>query len=117
MTVQDKLGFYEAKIIRVVDGDTVDAEICVFPNLFTTQRLRFLGINTAELKSSDKKEKAYAIKAKDYVEDKLKGKTVIIKTTETDVFGRYLSVVYVDELDFNEHLIEVGMARPYVRKD
>lgn len=110
------LGHYEAVIHRVVDGDTVDCTITIFPDLkLENQRLRLLGINTAELKSHDVSEKARAVRAKEYVDQKLKNKTVVIKTIEKDVFGRHLVTLYLDGEDFNQHLLDKKIAKVYVR--
>ena len=48
---------YRAKLVRVVDGDTVDALIDCGFSLFTRQRIRLLGINTPECRTRDKEEK------------------------------------------------------------
>lgn len=58
---------YKAKIINVVDGDTVDATIDVGFKMTTVQRLRLLGINTPEKNSKDIFEKSRAIIAKDWL--------------------------------------------------
>lgn len=46
---------YKAKIVNVVDGDTVDAQVDLGFNIQANVRLRFAGINTAELRSNDPK--------------------------------------------------------------
>ena len=38
---------YKAKLMRVVDGDTVDAEIRLGFGVFMKQRIRLYGINTS----------------------------------------------------------------------
>ena len=47
---------YNAKLIRIIDGDTIDAEIDVGFDVFVRKRIRLWGINTPETRSRDKDE-------------------------------------------------------------
>ncbi len=49
-----ELYVYDARLLRVVDGDTVDVEIDKGDNYRVTQRLRFLGLNSPEPKGKTK---------------------------------------------------------------
>jgi micrococcal nuclease len=104
---------YKAKITNVVDGDTVDAVIDVGFKLTTTLRLRLLGVDTAELTSKDPVERAKAQEAKLYLIQELLNKSVTIRTEKSDVFGRYLAAIDVDGRDFNNELLEKGLAVPF----
>lgn len=104
---------YKAKIINVVDGDTVDATVDVGFKMTTVQRLRLLSINTAELTSKDPVERAAALAAKLYLVDNLLNKSVVIKTEKSDAFGRYLATIFLDGVDFNNTLLEKGLAVPF----
>jgi len=42
---------YQAKLIRVVDGDTVDAEIDLGFNIYIRERIRLMGIDTPETRT------------------------------------------------------------------
>ena len=55
---------YKAKLIRVVDGDTVDAMIDCGFSTFKKERIRLYGINTPETRTRDKKEKEKGFAAK-----------------------------------------------------
>mgnify|MGYP001304981027 FL=1 len=48
---------YKAKVLRVVDGDTVDVLIDVGFSTFKKERVRLHGINTPECRTRDLKEK------------------------------------------------------------
>ena len=48
---------YKAKLIRVVDGDTVDAMIDCGFSTFKKERIRLYGIDTPECRTRDKEEK------------------------------------------------------------
>ena len=104
---------YKAIITNVVDGDTVDAVIDVGFKMTTTQRLRLLGVDTAELTSKDLIERAKAQEAKLYVMEQLLGKSVLIKTEKADSFGRYLATISINGLNFNQSLLDKGLATPY----
>lgn len=104
---------YKAKVINVVDGDTIDVVIDVGFKLTTTLRLRLLGVDTAELTSKDAVERAKAQEAKLYVIQELLNKDVIIQTEKSDSFGRYLAKVMIADRDFNDELLQKGLAVPY----
>ena len=53
---------YKAKLLRIVDGDTIDAEISVGFDIFVKKRIRLWGINAPETRSKDKNEVRYARK-------------------------------------------------------
>ena len=44
---------YKAKLIRIVDGDTIDAEIDLGFDTIVRKRIRLYGINTPETKTKD----------------------------------------------------------------
>ena len=102
--------FYKAKIIKVIDGDTVDAIIDVGFRQFTTQRLRLLGIDTPELNDKDITLREKAKEAKTYLENLILNKDVIVNTFKSDSFGRWLGVIYLNDENINERLITEGYA-------
>lgn len=107
---------YRCKINRVIDGDTVDAEIDCGFRMTLTQRLRLLGINAPERKTTTKV-------AGDAATDALKellqtavdsGGWYYIRTEKDDAFGRYLATIYISEtLTVNAEMIRVGHAVPF----
>ena len=51
---------YNCKIVRVVDGDTVDVDIDLGFGIWKKkERIRLYGIDTPESRTSDKEEKIY----------------------------------------------------------
>ena len=51
---------YKAKVLRVVDGDTVDVDIDLgFGVWMHKERVRMMGIDTPESRTRDKVEKAF----------------------------------------------------------
>ena len=55
---------YQAKLIRVIDGDTVDAMIDLGFKTWVKKRIRLHGIDTPETRTRDKKEKKKGLAAK-----------------------------------------------------
>lgn len=71
---------YRAKINRVVDGDTVDVDIELgFGIVLSDERVRIMGIDTPESRTSDKVEKLFGLAAKNRLKALL-GKTCVLKT-------------------------------------
>ena len=48
---------YSAEVIRIVDGDTLDAEIDIGFDVFVKKRIRLFGIDTWESRTRDLEEK------------------------------------------------------------
>ena len=56
---------YKARIVKIVDGDTVDVDIDLgFGIWLTDERVRIMGIDTPESRTSDKVEKVFGKAAK-----------------------------------------------------
>jgi len=71
---------YRVKVVRVVDGDTVDVDIDLgFGVWLKDERVRIMGIDTPESRTRDKVEKVFGLAAKNKLKSLL-GKTSILKT-------------------------------------
>lgn len=105
---------YAAKIIKVIDGDTIDVEIDLGFDVKIKQRVRLNGIDTPETKTKNKEEKELGMKAKQITEDCTRdAKTLIIKTYKDDKYGRILADVIADGINVNQKLIDEGFAIAY----
>ena len=79
---------YSSKIIRVVDGDTVDVDINLgFGVVLAKQRVRLYGIDTPESRTRDSVEKIFGKTAGKFLESKL-GEKCTLKT-RLDGKGKY----------------------------
>ena len=105
---------YNAKIVNVVDGDTVDAMIDLGFNISFRERLRLYGIDTPELNSRDTAVRESARIATDFVIKHVLGRTVLLKTYKKDKFGRYLAEIFFDDQCLNQMLVENKLATPYL---
>ena len=63
---------YNAKCIKVVDGDTIDAQIDLGFDTHKVIRIRLVGINAPESRTRDLEEKTRGLAAKQFVIDILK---------------------------------------------
>ena len=63
---------YDAKVVRVVDGDTIDALIDLGFNVHKKIRIRMVGINTPESRTRDLEEKKRGLAAKARLKEILK---------------------------------------------
>jgi micrococcal nuclease len=117
---------YKCNVVKVVDGDTVDVDIDLgFGVWLKDERVRMMGIDTPESRTSDKVEKLFGLAAKQKLKSLL-GKSPILKTQVNKdgedmkgKFGRILGDfdVYDAEKDAwrpaTDVLIETGNAVAY----
>jgi len=112
---------YRAKVIRVVDGDTIDAVVELGFHVSATLRFRILGVDAAERNAKTAEERASAQKAVEFVSERLLAKSVIVQTTKADSFGRWLASVFHANgngvwVDIAAEMLAEGIAVPYRRK-
>lgn len=71
---------YRTKLIKVVDGDTVDVDIDLgFGVWLKNERVRIMGIDTPESRTADKVEKVFGLAAKKRLKELL-GTSPVLKT-------------------------------------
>ena len=107
---------YKCEITRVVDGDTVDAEIDLGFDIVYKSRVRLYGIDTPESRTSNKDEKARGKLAAKFLSDNILHADNIVIQTKLDKngkFGRVLGVIVADGVDLNQALIDNYHAVPY----
>jgi micrococcal nuclease len=80
---------YRATLAKVVDGDTIDVYINVGFYTAMRKRLRFLDVDTEELRSSDASRRELAKEAKARVEELLNDATKLYVQTKMDSTGKY----------------------------
>jgi len=112
---------YRCKVLKVVDGDTVDVDIDLgFGVWLHDERVRIMGIDTPESRTSDNVEKLFGLAAKARLKELL-GKETILKTQVNKdgedmkgKFGRILGdFVSEDGRMVTEVMIEEGHCVPY----
>lgn len=112
---------YKCKVLRVVDGDTVDVDIDLgFGIVLSDERVRIMGIDTPESRTRDKVEKLFGKASKHRLESLL-GEVAILKTQINKdgedmkgKFGRVLGdFVTEDGRMATEVMIDEGHCVPY----
>ena len=108
---------FKAKLVRVVDGDTIDADIELGFSVFMRDRIRLMGIDTPESRTRNLEEKSWGMAAKHRLIELLAEADgeFILKTEEMEKgkFGRVLGTIMINGKDANQSLIEEKLAIPY----
>lgn len=114
---------YNATVIDIVDGDTITVDIDLGFNVkLANQKVRLLGVDTPESRTSDKIEKIFGMASKEYCKkfiDECKDKTVVIRTylsNSEEKFGRLLGEIInpTTKKILNEELIKNNYAVKYL---
>ena len=108
------------KVLRIVDGDTIDVDIDLGFDISYMQRVRLAGIDTPESRTTDKAEKVLGLEVKDKLKKAIDAATnIVIKTEKPDSsekYGRILGWVFLDDnkVSINQTLIDEGYAWGYM---
>ncbi len=138
----DPFYVYKAIVERVIDGDTIDVRVDLGFHTWTSLRIRLRGINCAEIESrrggvtppagvqsSTNHGRGNPAPTKDaatqFVVNALAGLAfIVIKTHQTDIYGRYVADVYfhptltskteivASGMHLNQLLLDKGLAKP-----
>ena len=101
---------YETTVTRIVDGDTVVAEING-----TDEKIRIIGINTPESVDPRRPVECFGKEASSQAEKLLLHKKITLNNyKERDTHGRVLSYIQLsDGTDFGSRMIESGHAHSF----
>ena len=115
-----------SKVVKVVDGDTVDVILDLGFGLFKKERVRLAGIDTPEKRTRDLREKKLGYDATHYAEDWFSNASgeyvddIIVTTSKDGKYGRMLGKFYRRKKEFpqasyclNEQIVEDGYAFEY----
>jgi len=106
-------------IAKVVDGDTIDADIDLGFNISLSKRIRLAGIDTPESRTKDEYEKRLGLESKEWLKKHLEGaKDILIKTElpdSTEKYGRIIGHLYINsgQVSVNNKMIDEGYAWEY----
>ena len=103
-----------ASVVRVVDGDTVDAAF----DDGRTERLRLIGIDTPEVVDPRKPVQCFGREASAHAHELLDGQTVSLELDpsqgDRDIYGRLLAYIWLpDGRNFGEVMLADGYAHEY----
>jgi micrococcal nuclease len=106
---------YNAKCVRVVDGDTIDATIDLGFDTWKKIRIRLVGMNAPESRTRDLDEKVLGLAAKAFLKDIL-GKhdnDFILHSQGVGKYGRCLGELFLGDQNVNDLMITEGHAVAY----
>ena len=111
MSDKDPYIYRIKSVLKVVDGDTIDAAIDLGFDISLTKRIRLAGVDTPESRTTDVKEKALGLEVKEWLKKRLDGaKDILIKTElpdSTEKYGRIIGHLYVngEEISINNQML------------
>ena len=119
MSEKDPYIYRIKSVGRVVDGDTIDADIDLGFDISLTKRIRLAGIDTPESRTKDLDEKKLGLDAKNWLKHQLEDAFDVVIRTEkpdsTEKYGRIIGHLFINGQDesLNNQMITEGYALPY----
>lgn len=106
---------YNAKVVRIIDGDTIDALCDLGFDVWIKKRIRLYGIDAPETRTRDLDEKKQGLATKDKLTELLDGNggMFVLKSHGVGKYGRCLGTIFIKDQNINELLISEGYARKY----
>lgn len=117
---------YEAQLVRVVDGDTIEVTVTaraatrlpgreVELSTSAVETVRLAGMNAPEMHGKCDQEKMAARAAKLFLEERLRGAPLELVTRgeETERYGRVLADVQIAGVSVSAEMVLRGLAVPY----
>jgi micrococcal nuclease len=96
---------YKAKLIRVIDGDTMVMSVDLGFYIQQEMRLRLARVDTPELRGEHKER---GMKAKKFVQEQLENQIIAIRTYKVEKWGRFLADVYYNDSGSLRDLFDKG---------
>ena len=106
---------YPAEVVRVIDGDTFEARVRVWPGMEATTRVRLRGIDAPEMKARCEDERVGAVAARDALVRMLAEGAVAITNVGQDKYGGRVDadVSTGKTANVSGALLDLGLARRY----
>ena len=100
---------YNATCIRVVDGDTIDADIDLGFGVKIKKRIRLAGINAPESRTRNLVEKKLGLAAKERLKEMMEGAANCfeLESQELGKYGRVLGRLHINKLAGKDTLTQV----------
>ena len=106
-------------ILKVVDGDTIDASIDLGFDISLEKRIRLAGVDTPESRTADANEKKYGLESKEWLKHHVENAQHILIKTElpdsTEKYGRIIGHLFINdqETSLNDQMVIEGYAWTY----
>ncbi|OHD26390.1 MAG: hypothetical protein A2Y38_20530 [Spirochaetes bacterium GWB1_59_5] len=107
-----------ARVIRIVDGDTIVVSFDPATGLGDKEKVRLIGVNTPETVDPRKPVERYGAEASRFVSDSILGRTVRLafEPAMRDYFGRLLAYIFLEDgACFNIEIIAQGYGFAYTK--
>ena len=105
------------KVLKIYDGDTITVELDLGFGVYKKEKLRLAFIDAPEIKGDERPE---GLKSRDWLRAKIndaleKNHQLRVKTLKDrkGKYGRYLAVLYIDDININQMMLEEGLAELY----
>ena len=113
MSIKKETYIRNAKVERVIDGDTLVLNVDLGCSVIVNMTTRLNGINAPEKNTPE------GITTKKWLEDKLPvNSSVVVQTVKDkkEKYGRYLAVIYKDKetISVNDEMINTNLAVSYL---
>lgn len=108
-------GGHPAEVLRVIDGDTFEAQVRIWPGIVMTTKVRLRGIDAAELHARCAVEYDKAVAARDALTRLLAEGGVVISQVSQDKYGGRVDADVATQTtpDVSSSLLQAGLVRPY----
>lgn len=108
-------GGQPAELLRVIDGDTFEARVRIWPGMDVTTRVRLRGIDAPEMHARCEDERAKALAARDALARILREGTVGVARVGQDKYGGRVNadVSTAQTADVAQAMLGGGFARRY----
>ena len=110
---------YKARLVRVIDGGTIDADIDIGFQIHIGQRIKLYGVDAPDARSQDHVERDKGLASKNRLIEILP-KEIIVQTmlNKRGKVGRILGIVFIKEehgelTNINDLIIKEGFATRY----
>lgn len=108
---------YRAEVLQVIDGDTFEARVALWPGHFVVTRVRLAGVDAPELRAACADARERAERARDRLAQLVMARPVLLSDVRHDKYaGRVVaSVRDLEGRDPAEALLTAELARPMQR--
>ncbi len=106
-------GTYEAAVLRIVDGDTLEARVSTWPGQSVDVKVRLRGIDAPEMDGACRAETDRAEAARSALAQVASGPILLTDVGPDRYYGRVVARVLAGGLDVGAALLQAGHARPY----
>jgi len=108
-------GPYQARVINVIDGDTLLLNVAVWPGQVNRARIGVAGVDTPELHGACDSERLMAREARDFSRGFVGNRVRVDKLRQTKSGKLYAEISNTDGRPLAEALINAGYGVPFLR--